>query len=417
MIGHRPAHDPAAACVDHDREEQESGPGRHVSDVGDPELVGCIGLESTLDEVRCPTSRVVAARGPRPFAPRYPCQVHLSHQSSHSLASDMDAVLGEFGVNARCPIGATAALMDVADARLEDIIALPAPRRLTVSPRVEPARGDAEHAGHRGDAVEGLIRSHELERFPGTEPVSRANQAAAFASICLPSADNKIAIRALRAAGGSHDEGGEAPRARRSSAHRRGDLRPNRLGGPSYGWSGPSTRARGRALESRAPSEPALPSDGETQADTADVFVASWIPPPKRVRYPRKRVNSTSRSVSGELGTVHRITTQFAMVVEVFIAEGDSIDSLRHQLVHLMFDARPIAVIDKASRYLRRHPGALAARLLARPNGSEEEVDQNCRDPRTRRSARRRRRFAGGRDSSRTRRGARRSPLRGAERC
>ena len=52
MIGHRPAHDPAAARVDHDREEQESGPGRHVGDVGDPELVGCIGLESTLDEVR-----------------------------------------------------------------------------------------------------------------------------------------------------------------------------------------------------------------------------------------------------------------------------------------------------------------------------------------------------------------------------
>ena len=30
------------------------------------------------------------------------------------------------------------------------------------------------------------------------------------------------------------------------------------------------------------------------QADTVGVFVASWIPPPKRVRYPRKRVNSTS---------------------------------------------------------------------------------------------------------------------------
>ena len=248
---------------------------------------------------QCPTSRVVAAGGPHPFAPRYSCQAHLSHQPSHSLASDMDAVLGVLGVNARCPIGATAALMNVADARLEDIIALPAPRPRTVSPRVEPARGDAEHAGHRGDAVEGLIRSHELERFPGTEPVSRANQAAALASFCLPSADNKIAICALRAVGGSHDEGGEAPRTRHSSAHRRGDLRPERLGGPSYGWSGPSTRTRGRALESRAPSEPAPPSGGETQADTAGVFVASWIPPPQRVRYPRKRVNSTSHLALG----------------------------------------------------------------------------------------------------------------------
>ena len=33
--------------------------------------------------------------------------------------------------------------------------------------------------------------------------------------------------------------------------------------------------------------------------------------------------------------------------------------SLRLQLVHVMFDARPIAVIDEASRHSRRHPGAL----------------------------------------------------------
>ena len=54
----------------------------------------------------------------------------------------------------------------------------------------------------------------------------------------------------------------------------------------------------------------------------------------------------------------HRITTQFAMVVEIFISESESIDSLRHQLVHAVFDARRIAVIDEASRHSRRHPGA-----------------------------------------------------------
>ena len=198
MIGHRPAHHPAAEGVDDDREEQESGPGRHVGDVGDPELVGCIGFESTLDEVRCPTSGVVSARSARPLAPRYPCQTHLSHQSSYALASDVDTVSGELGVNARRPVGTTAALMNVADARLEHIVALPAPRRLAVSPRVEPARGDAEHAGHRGGAVAGLIRSHELERFPGTEPVSRANQAAAFASISRSSRNRRFSRRRRR---------------------------------------------------------------------------------------------------------------------------------------------------------------------------------------------------------------------------
>ena len=173
MIGHRSAHDPAAACVDHNREEQESGPGRHVGDVGDTELVGCIGLESTLDKVRCATSGVVSARSARSLAPRYPCQAHLSHQSSHALVSDINAVLGELGVNSRRPVGATAALMNVADALFEDIIGLPAPRRLTASPRKEPAQGDAEHAGHRVDVVEGLIRRQAAPQITNDGRCSR----------------------------------------------------------------------------------------------------------------------------------------------------------------------------------------------------------------------------------------------------
>ena len=46
----------------------------------------------------------------------------------------MDTVGGEFGVNARRSISATAAMMDVADAGLEDSIVLLARRQLTVSP-------------------------------------------------------------------------------------------------------------------------------------------------------------------------------------------------------------------------------------------------------------------------------------------
>lgn len=68
------------------------------------------------------------------------------------------------------PLSTNSAMTPMNEARSKLAIgvhALPAPRRLTVSPRIEPAQGDAEHAGHRGGAVAGLIRSHELERFPG----------------------------------------------------------------------------------------------------------------------------------------------------------------------------------------------------------------------------------------------------------
>ena len=153
----------------------------------------------------------------------------------------MDTVLGEFGVNARRPVGAAATLMNVADTRLEDIVGLPAPRRLTVSPRIEPAQGDAEHAGHRGGAIAGLIRSHELERFRVPSRSPERTRPRPFA-----------VSRALHAAGDSHDEDDEAPRARRSSTHRLGDPRRDRPGGPSYGWSGRALELAGE-LADRAP--------------------------------------------------------------------------------------------------------------------------------------------------------------------
>src|ERR1019366_9360716 len=50
-------------------------------------------------------------------------------------------------------------------------------------PCIEAAGGDAQHPAHRRGSITGLIRTHELERRDGTEPVSVANQAAAFDKI------------------------------------------------------------------------------------------------------------------------------------------------------------------------------------------------------------------------------------------
>jgi len=51
MGGHRPAHDPAAADIEDDREIEESGPGGDVGDIRDPELVGALGPEGPLDQI------------------------------------------------------------------------------------------------------------------------------------------------------------------------------------------------------------------------------------------------------------------------------------------------------------------------------------------------------------------------------
>src|SRR5690625_5394421 len=56
-------------------------------------------------------------------------------------------------------------------------------RRAARNPCIIPTGGDAQHPTHGFDWKLGLICSHEFEDFGGTDPVSRANQAAAFARI------------------------------------------------------------------------------------------------------------------------------------------------------------------------------------------------------------------------------------------
>ena len=66
----------------------------------------------------------------------------------------------------------------------------------------------------------------------------------------------------------------------------------------------------------------------------------------------------------GDIPLAHRqgqqcVITQLPMVVEILIAKRDPIEPLRYQFLHAVFNARRIAVIHKARRHPRRHPGAL----------------------------------------------------------
>ncbi len=53
-------------------------------------------------------------------------------------------------------------------------------RRRPLQPGVVPAGGETRDAAHRPDGELGPVRLHELEPLPGIEPLSIANQAAAF---------------------------------------------------------------------------------------------------------------------------------------------------------------------------------------------------------------------------------------------
>src|SRR5271170_7992740 len=64
-----------------------------------------------------------------------------------------------------------------------------------LAPRIVAAGGDGQYPAHCGNSVAGLIRVHELERRDGTEPVSVANLAAAFASISRSSRSTRFSRR------------------------------------------------------------------------------------------------------------------------------------------------------------------------------------------------------------------------------
>ena len=94
------------------------------------------------------------------------------------------------------PFRAAAAGVDRLHASRQRRIGSRTSRRPTATPRVAPAGGDTEHAGHRGDAKTRLIRTHEPEDLPG--PVSRANQAVALARISRSSRSRRFSRRSRR---------------------------------------------------------------------------------------------------------------------------------------------------------------------------------------------------------------------------
>ena len=179
---HRPADDATTPHVEHDRQVQHSRRGRDVGDVGDPELVRA-GRRETAAAPDPGAGRAVrgAHRRHRPLAPTDAPQAGLLEQPRDPLAADAHARRAQIAMNPRRAIRARATRRwksricssSVASSRAARL----APPR---APRVVPAGGDAQHAAHGGEGMGGLMRLHEFEPFGGIEPVSRANQAAAF---------------------------------------------------------------------------------------------------------------------------------------------------------------------------------------------------------------------------------------------
>ncbi len=270
--------------VHDDGQVQEAGERRHVGDVCLPQPVGGVRRELPIDQVRRRPSVPVAPGRSRLLAPACARQAGLPHQSGDPLAAHEDSFVGQLGPNLRRAIRAPAPLGDRPNVPGENAVRLVPGGPRTFRPGVVPARGDAEHAGHRRDAELGPVRSHEPEDPFG--PVSRANQA-----VALPVSP------ALPAAGDSHGAGAAAPTAPLSSGRQRAVLRPGPPASPSCGSTALKARTRRRVGPGSARTGPDPPSAAGTLPGTGILILASWIPPPQRTSCPRNRGKLTRLGV------------------------------------------------------------------------------------------------------------------------
>ena len=170
--------------------------GRNVGYVGNPQAIRHVGLEAALDPVRRRPVLHLPARRAGPAAPAHPGDARGTHHPRDPLAAGRNAGFGQFGVNPRRAVRAPAVGMNLLHAGRQLRIGPRTSRGWTSTPRVVPARGDTEHTGHRGDAETGLVRAHEPVDLPG--PVSRANQAVAFASMSRSSRSRRTSRRSCR---------------------------------------------------------------------------------------------------------------------------------------------------------------------------------------------------------------------------
>jgi hypothetical protein len=69
---HSPADDPFGADADDERGVAEAVPGPYIGDFGNPQSVGCAGLELAVDQVSGPSPMVVVNTGSPRCTPRRP---------------------------------------------------------------------------------------------------------------------------------------------------------------------------------------------------------------------------------------------------------------------------------------------------------------------------------------------------------
>jgi hypothetical protein len=112
---HRPADDPSAVGIEHDREIEKARPGRNVGDVGYPQSIRGFHREIAVHQVGC-LAATFDGRGHK-LASAHAGNAGCRHQPGDALATNAHAFGGKLGMNAGRPVGAARGFMRAADLR------------------------------------------------------------------------------------------------------------------------------------------------------------------------------------------------------------------------------------------------------------------------------------------------------------
>ena len=137
---HRPADDPTAERIEHDSEIQEAAHRRDIGDVGDPKLVGAVGGEITVHQVRRRARVAIPPGGDDATAAAdadNPCR---PHQPGNPLLADGPTFGTQLGMNSRRTIGAARDSMDRAHSSEQRIIGDGPCRREARTPSIVAGR-------------------------------------------------------------------------------------------------------------------------------------------------------------------------------------------------------------------------------------------------------------------------------------
>ena len=129
------------------------------------------------------------------FASAHPDQPGGAHAPRDALTAHSDPFRGQLHPDPGHSIGTPGTGVDGPQTPAQDGVGFGPSRGWAAPPRVVAAGGDTQHPAHRGDVIQGLVRLHEREDLGGTEPVSRANQAAAFERISRSSRSRRFSRR------------------------------------------------------------------------------------------------------------------------------------------------------------------------------------------------------------------------------